>query len=356
MANVKIDPTKTALQNLLALVDLFNTDGPSDPTQVTTSNLQTVSNVESDPTANTSIEIDATAGGKYTGSVVVYYERLALATQTATEASPLSFRLGSQTAAQVLAAVVNYYDFIPSEITAPSYAVASATGSQSMTLQASGSLVYQDGTAEINLNWTDNTLALLHFDGANGSNTFTDDTGRTWAVSAGASIETSLTKFGSGAYQNAGSTGRFPYTNDSADLHLTGDYTVEFWVNPQNGNTSQVLVIKGSGGRINLSANSLFVYDDTASASINGGSVPNNQWSHVALVKHGSTTTLYVNGTSVATSTSLGSFGNNSGILSIGAATDGTYPMYSAIDEFRISNMARYTANFTPATQEFVVD
>lgn len=200
------------------------------------------------------------------------------------------------------------------------------------------------------------TIALLHFDGVNGSTTFTDQAGLAWTANGGATISTAQAKFGTSSFANNGTANQSISTPDTTSLHLTGDFTVEFFVRPTNTTTSQILTTKGPGGRLILSGGSIFAYDDTSGNAINGGSVTANAWNHVALVKKSGTTTLYLNGVVIGSNTTFGTFGNNTGNLFIGSYYDGTYPMFAAIDEYRISNIARYTAAFTPPIAPFTAD
>ena len=78
-------------------------------------------------------------------------------------------------------------------------------------------------------------------------------------------------------------------------------------------------------------------------------------WNHFAVVRNGTTITLYVNGvgTSFAIGGTLSTENNVGGILfhTIGAATNGFWPFNGYLDELRvIKGSAYYTANFIPPT------
>jgi len=80
-------------------------------------------------------------------------------------------------------------------------------------------------------------------------------------------------------------------------------------------------------------------------------------WYHVALVRSGSTITMYVNGTSVGTYTYSTALTDKTAI--VGTATDNrqttnAWKFNGYIDDLRItSNFARYTSTFTPPTAAF---
>jgi surface protein len=91
------------------------------------------------------------------------------------------------------------------------------------------------------------------------------------------------------------------------------------------------------------------------------GVVGTNTWQHIALVREGTTTSLYVDGISVASTTAAFS-GEIVGPVGVGGYPDRpigdpTDTVRGNIDEFRISDVARYTgASFTVPTAQFVDD
>ena len=81
--------------------------------------------------------------------------------------------------------------------------------------------------------------------------------------------------------------------------------------------------------------------------TINGLILPKN-WYHVAVVRSGTAWTLYVNGYSRATYTSNQNL--DSDTLLIGSQTQNLNKFVGNISNFRYSNSAVYTSNFTPST------
>jgi hypothetical protein len=333
----------------------------------------------SDPTGrtNSQVTVSAKSGSGYAGSMQAYYSRRSITTafsntnwllgtiSSATTIRGLISQINSAygtsfdptdvvdgpvaagTTSLVLAADPGSYVYLPgTQILLPTLALASATPNTALT--------GFDNAAGVGPRLV--TASLLHFDGANGGTTFTDAQGRVWTANNGATLSTASPKFGTASFLNNGTSGRYISTPDSADLKLTADFTVEFFLNPTNASPSQILTTKGTGGRLILSGGAIFAYDDTGGNGMSGGSVPAGTYVHVALSKQGGTTRLFVGGSVVATSTAYGTFGNNSSNLFIGTYSDGSYPMYAYLDEYRISKFARYTANFTPPTAPFSLD
>ena len=105
---------------------------------------------------------------------------------------------------------------------------------------------------------------------------------------------------------------------------------------------------KGEGEDVNV-GRSQIATDYTTT-----GTVPLNQWSHIAYMRKNSVLTVYVNGTSAGSYTAATNF-------TAGATnffTDGnglSFPLTTtAIDELRITKgVARYTAPFTPPVAPF---
>ena len=77
-------------------------------------------------------------------------------------------------------------------------------------------------------------------------------------------------------------------------------------------------------------------------------------WYHVALVRNGTSLNVYRDGISIISVTNSIDF-DNTGNLHIGSS-DGSGYFTGYMDEFRISNIARYTADFTEPTEAFTSD
>ena len=193
-----------------------------------------------------------------------------------------------------------------------------------------------------NLNWSDIT-ALLHFDGANGSTTITDEKGSTWTAIDGGVISTAQSRFG-GASLGAGTATR------SAGISMTGDFTVEAWVY-LNGTGQIVLLTNGSteSGRAKFFIDNRLLYLDRYGAGVyqlGSVQVPLNTWAHIAFVRSAGVVTGYINGVAGNTPyTNSSTYGNGGGLFSyISQGLSGYY-----MDELLIeAARARYTANFTP--------
>jgi hypothetical protein len=81
-------------------------------------------------------------------------------------------------------------------------------------------------------------------------------------------------------------------------------------------------------------------------------------WFHLAVVRSGNTFTMYIDGVATAnTRTQSGDMAPSAGPqIGYHRSASTRYLRDTYVDEFRISNVARYTANFTPAASAFVTD
>jgi hypothetical protein len=219
-----------------------------------------------------------------------------------------------------------------------------------------------------------NTLMLLHMDGADGSTTFLDDCGRQKVgVTAlgNAQIDTAQYKFGGSSLAIDGTADYLKIASSDTFNFGTDNFTVEFWVRPTSipgdryvigsstgsfGSGSLGLGTAGSGTAVLR----FYVNDSGGDIVADSSTMSLNTWYHYALVRSGTTFTLYRDGTSVDTGTYAGSINfSNTGGLIIGQAAwvlTGSYGLPGHIDELRISNTARYTTTFTPDTTPFQND
>lgn len=211
-----------------------------------------------------------------------------------------------------------------------------------------------------------NVVSGLHFDGADGSTTFTDVTGRAWTAQNSARIETDYSKFGgaSGWFENTPSTGSENgsriSTPDHADLRFgTGDWTVDGWFRPQypvtgfgaffrkGQNTTGGLQLAVTPGQLVLRANG------TTDTTV-GVTLSTTDFSHVAFVRNGGNILFFANGTLVHTAAR--SFDHTStDALLLGSATgDARFAYKGMIDDLRITKgIARYTSSFTAPAAAF---
>lgn len=184
----------------------------------------------------------------------------------------------------------------------------------------------------------------------------------TAALTGSAALSTARSKFGGSSLLAATAAGDCAIIQDATPLKLTGDFTIEFFFYSLSASTSGVLYSKGGvAASIQLQANKSVVYSDQSTSTpvlnITSGKIIQNQFQHHAIVKQGNTWTYYIDGQSIGSATLAGqTFGNNTGSAYVGNWSGVNSVANGNIDEFRISNVARYTANFTPPSAAFTPD
>ena len=105
----------------------------------------------------------------------------------------------------------------------------------------------------------------------------------------------------------------------------------------------------GTPGRFDSYLNSQTVFGNISSGIVI------NTWYHIAIVRSSTTFYLFINGTQVAINSSppAGTTGRLT-LQWIGDVSNNNFhPVNGYIDELRVTNVARYTANFTPPAAPF---
>jgi hypothetical protein len=212
-----------------------------------------------------------------------------------------------------------------------------------------------------------NTLLLIHANGTDASTVFTDDTANRTQIgiiaNGNAQISTAQSKFGGASALFDGNADYLETNSNLPALSFgTGDFTFEGWFRFANTNADMALY---TGSTSNGDLDIRRVDDNTVRIGrvntawdlISGASgITSNTWHHIAIVRQSTTLTIYVDGASkgstsnsinytVASQIRIGSFGSGGGL---------SYNGY--MDEMRVSNIARYTAAFTPSTTPFQND
>ena len=210
-----------------------------------------------------------------------------------------------------------------------------------------------------------NTKSLLHFNGANESTTITDECGITWTNSGSVPLSTSTSKFGTASLKAPTARNTFLYSNDPV-FNKAGKavFTVECWFNGTAvayntifettiGTTTDprpLAMVTTPSAQIQVTIGNAALSAWAVNANYGSG-VTANTWHHIAVVGDGTNITVYLNGTSIYSGAHI-NWSSGAGYQSFGTPYYGTGQIY--IDEFRYSDIARYTSNFTPPTAEFL--
>lgn len=231
-------------------------------------------------------------------------------------------------------------------------------------------------TANTDLYWA-NVVSMLHFDGANGSTSFTDEKGVAWTPQGSAAISTAQSKFGgaSAGFPNAtGDDGIYASANlvcpsgnpvqaetIEAFVYVTDVNGYQFGANPVCSQT-----VNGANGEQWFGLNAGKVTYGRSSGMLGGSTTVAgttvaaiNTWHHIAMTFDGTVLRVFLNGVLEGSATVSRGWTNTGEPFRVGRGIVDPYPanrlaLRGYIDDFRVTRgVARYTANFTPPTAPF---
>lgn len=217
-----------------------------------------------------------------------------------------------------------------------------------------------------------NVSSLLHFNGTNGSTTFTDQVaGNTW-VANNATISTSQSLFGGASGNFTGASNSSIHLPTNAGFNVgSGNFTLEFAVYysalPQNSmhffQTRDGDVYAGISIQGNATANNnLYLYLSSTGSSFDIlsniliGTVPSAAFTRFLIQRSGSVLSVYQDGFLTYTS-NIGTasiYYNSSDLIILGGNYTGTSRSLNGyIDEFRFTKGQALVAQYAPSTSEF---
>jgi len=199
-----------------------------------------------------------------------------------------------------------------------------------------------------------NTSLLLNFTNAG----IYDATSKNDLETLGnAQISTAQSKWGGSSISFDG-TGDWLLIPDQPPQRIgTGNFTIEMWVY-RNSSGTYGLAGKGTGTTgwlVSLNSSNQVVFTYGSSTITSSGTVSATTWTHIAVVREGTSTNqtkIYIGGTNDGTGTVSTDF-NQTNSMYIGADRTGGSAANAYVQDVRITNYARYTANFTPPTAAF---
>jgi len=166
---------------------------------------------------------------------------------------------------------------------------------------------------------------------------------------------------GSGSIYFTGSSSVYLSTtsNSSSFAFTTGDFTIETWVYINATGTQIIYDSRPSGGAgftptLYVNSSTAITYYADGTDRITGGTLSVSTWYHVALVRIGTVTKMYLNGTQTGSSyTDTNNYVNTSGRPVIGANSNslGGSPLNGYVSNLRVvKGVGVYTGTFTPST------
>ena len=187
-----------------------------------------------------------------------------------------------------------------------------------------------------------------------------------------AKLSTTQSEFGDTSLALDGNGDYAALTDTTVGNFGVGNFTIECWFRSDQFDSLRTLASKYTtedgkrSWRLVFQSSAKLQLDITADGG--GSNIQNletaatfnaNTWYHLAVVRNGATISIYINGTADNNTLNYGTaiaFASPTDVLIGSQGHDSGSPRYyfdGYIDEFRISNLARYTNNFTAPTEPF---
>lgn len=213
--------------------------------------------------------------------------------------------------------------------------------------------------------WAD-VVALLHFDGPNGSTVITDSKGlHSWTTSGLAALSTAQSRFGGSSLYVVSSGDFISVAASQTSFGFgTGDFTVEGYVYLGNVYAARQIFDNRSGSDTGVgvyAGDAATNYDNRLLANSNVTTIAGvgstgwtlNAWQHFAVTRATGTLRGFIEGNLRWTTTDSRTYASSARPF-IGCNYLGTQPLNGYVDEVRITKgVARYTSAFTPPSAPF---
>ena len=205
------------------------------------------------------------------------------------------------------------------------------------------------------INYDNTTKALLHFD----ESTTKDICGNTWSVSGSPTISSTYSKFGGNSLYLNGSS--YIYNTNLSSIINSSNWTIDFWalvpdtnkkyffgtwnskISTTSSTTNAWIALDISQSTTGVLALVLYSNDTSGSTALSV-----NTWYHIAVTYNGTDIQVYLNGSLQITKTISNI--QMGGTFRIGSNPSGSELFTGYIDEFRVSNIVRWSANFSVPT------
>ena len=177
----------------------------------------------------------------------------------------------------------------------------------------------------------------------------------------GANSPTASTS-GSGSFSLNGSNQYVTYPQNSAFNLGTNNFTVEGWFNSASFGAGQFIISQWAaasyGYAFSISNSTTITFEYYSGGTYYNrnytvSTLSTNTWYHIAWVRNSGTTTVYLNGVALSTTSDNNSITSSTQLVYVGVNNDGHNAYWNGnISNLRFVNgTAVYTSNFTPSTK-----
>jgi len=190
---------------------------------------------------------------------------------------------------------------------------------------------------------------------------------RTYTANSNAQLDTAQKKFGTASLLCNSSSDNINTTDVSPFNVGTNNWTMDCWYRPnsyssgsdthtfmwlENSSNTRVLAIYKSSGTLTVETEY-----GTSSSKAFSTTTSTGTWYHIAVVRSGNDLKVFVDGTQVGSTQDASNFDISTATkLYIGSFFNGGNYLDGWFDEFRFSDTARWTSNFTAPSSEYTAD
>ena len=206
------------------------------------------------------------------------------------------------------------------------------------------------------LNTRYNSL-LLKATGTGDNNTFLDSSTSNHTITGnGDVLQGSYSPFREPGYA-VDFAGEWTKIKNATFTFGTGDYTIEGWIYPHGTGNCDVIDLRSSGFNQGValtlkSGNKIWPYYGGSQFTTGTQAINPNVWSHIALVRTSGTLKAFINGREdFSVSDTNNRNGTSSTDHGIGANYSGASKFDGLLYDWRVTNTAVYTSNFSPPTE-----
>lgn len=207
-----------------------------------------------------------------------------------------------------------------------------------------------------------NVVVLLKFNGASGSTSVVDETGRPWTREADFQLSNGYAFFPAESPVSGFFNSGYAETVANSDLEFgSGDYTIELWMRPTSLPNTGLLDMRGNSG--SAARPCLYIAGSMLRCQWNGGDqitaiglLSSGTNYHVVQQRRGGETRLFINGVLQGTSVIMTGWTPGSDGIRLGRTQYGYgWNMEGYTDEVRVTKgVARYPdGGFTPPSEPF---
>ena len=198
---------------------------------------------------------------------------------------------------------------------------------------------------------------LVHFDGVDGVQAYTAESGQVLNFVADAQLDTAQKVFGTASLLLDGTGDYINIANGDEFDFGEEDFTIDFRVRHQTSVSAKTYLGSSSSGMVIIqqSATTMGFYRTWPSAvTFTHSALSVDTWYHIAIVRSGNSAYLFIDGVLEDTQAVTGNYAFNGTYLQIGTYSSGNLPLKGHMDELSIrKGVAVWTADFVIPTAAY---